>query len=355
MIAAGIAHCWPSSQPTGTAVRCLCIVSLAWMSLCSADRCRAEEAPSQPRLIEVQRIWDRAAHNAFTDLVRFQDKWFCVFREGETHVSPDGALRVLVSEDGKSWQSAALLQVDQADLRDAKITITPSNQLMLSGAAAMPQPAEYRHQSMTWFSDDGTNWSEPHAVADRDFWLWRTTWHEQTAYGVAYRTNHPTERTTRLYRSPDGKNFETLVENLFDEGYPNESSLVFDADGTAHCLLRRDAGTMTGQLGTSQPPYQQWQWQDLGVRIGGPHMIRLPDERLLAAVRLYDGGARTSLCWVDEKNGTIEECLKLPSSGDTSYAGLVFHDGHVWVSYYSAHEAKQTGAKTSIYLAQVAL
>ncbi len=315
----------------------------------------AEPKPSQPELLEVQRIWDQAPHNAFTDLIRFKDKWFCVFREGAAHVSPDGAIRVLMSEDGRSWHSAALLKDERADLRDAKITVTPDSRLMLSGAGAMPQGSDFRHQSMTWFSDDGINWSKAHAVADRDFWLWRTTWHENTAYGVAYRTNHPTDRTTRLYRSDDGKQFETWVDNLFDDGYPNESSLVFAPDGTGYCLLRRDAGEKTGQLGIAQSPYRDWKWLDLGVRIGGPHIIQLPDGRLLAAVRLYDGGARTSLCWVDAEKGTLDECLKLPSAGDTSYAGMLWHDDHLWVSYYSAHEATEVAAKTSIYFAKVAI
>ena len=56
-----------------------------------------ETAPA----VEVRKIWDQAPHNAFTDLVRFKEQWFCVFREGQGHVSPDGALRVLTSRDGE--------------------------------------------------------------------------------------------------------------------------------------------------------------------------------------------------------------------------------------------------------------
>ena len=40
--------------------------------------------------------------------------------------------------------------------------------------------------------------------------------------------------------------------------------------------------------------------------------------------------------------------LELPSGGDTSYPGLVWYDGILWVSYYSSHEGK-----TSIYLAKL--
>jgi hypothetical protein len=53
------------------------------------------EDPGGLQLVESRRIWDKAPHNAFTDLIRFKDRWYCVFREGKGHVSPDGALRVI--------------------------------------------------------------------------------------------------------------------------------------------------------------------------------------------------------------------------------------------------------------------
>ena len=279
--------------------------------------------------------------------MRFKDRWFCVFREGAGHVSPDGALRVITSADGQHWESAALITSPESDLRDAKITITPDGRLMLSGAGALHDKSKHTHQTYAWFSTDGRNWSEKHPIGDPDFWLWRATWHQGKAYGIGYGCGK--DRSVRLYTSNDGRRFDPLVERLFDVGYPNETSLVFDGS-TCYCLLRRDEGPKTGLLGIAQPPYTKWQWKDLGVRIGGPQMLRLHDGRLVAAVRLYDGGAHTSLAWIDPKSGKLDEFLKLPSGGDTSYAGLVEHDALLWVSYYSSHEGK-----TSIYLAKVEL
>jgi hypothetical protein len=304
------------------------------------------ERYEKPQLLEVRMIWDKAPHNAFTDLIRFKGRWFCVFREGKAHVSPDGALRVITSKNGRTWTSAALIVYPGADLRDAKITTAPGGRLMLSGAAALHQPAEIRHQSLVWFSNDGTKWSEPVKIGDPDFWLWRSTWHKGTAYSIGYSTAE--RKLIRLYASRDGARFDTLVENLFDRGYPNETSLEFGNDGLALCLLRRDGQAPSAQLGLSRPPYVDWSWQDLGVRIGGPHLIRLPDGRIVAAVRLHDGGARTALMWLDPDAVKLTEFLRLPSGGDTSYAGLVYHDNHLWVSYYSSHEGK-----AQIYLARV--
>jgi len=298
--------------------------------------------------VEVRKIWDSAPHNAFTDLARFNGQWFCVFREGKAHVSPDGAIRVLASSNGNAWNSAARLTSTNADLRDAKIVITPKNELMLTAAGALHRPATRNHQTFVWFSKDGTNWTAPAPIGDPDMWLWRVTWNEGAAYSVGYDTSG--EFFVRLYGSSDGQTFKTLVPKLFEEGYPNESSIVFEPNKSALCLLRRDGDPATGKLGFAKPPYTAWEWKDVGVKIGGPHMLRLPDGRLVACVRLYDGTVRTSLAWIDRTSGKLAEFQKLPSSGDSSYAGLVWHEGLLWVSYYSSHEGK-----TSIYLAKVKL
>lgn len=308
----------------------------------------ATAADPQLELVSAERIWDAAPHNAFTDLIRYHDRWFCVSREGQSHVSPDGALRVITSTDGDHWESAALITSPDSDLRDAKITITPDGKLMLAGAEALNEPQTHKHQSLVWFSEDGETWSEAHEVGDPDNWLWRITWHNGAAYGFGYKTGTG-ERFLRLYRSEDGQNFDTLIQRVDVEGtYPNETSMVFLPDDTCYCLLRQDGQPNNGCLGTSHPPYTDWTWQKFDTRIGGPHMLRLPDGRLIAAVRLYDQPVRTSLCWIDPDEGSITEALKLPSGGDTSYAGLVWHNDLLWISYYSSHEEK-----TAIYLAQV--
>src|SRR5213593_366934 len=180
----------------------------------------AAAADNKVELLEVRKIWDRAPHNAFTDLVRFKGRWFCVFREGAAHASPDGALRVITSKDGLDWTSAALLARRGADLRDAKITVTPDNRLMLSGAAALHQPAQFKHQSLAWFSKNGRAWSAPVEIGDPNVWLWRVTWHRSTAYSIGYDTL--AEGFVRLYTSKEGSRFESLVPNLLTTASPTK-------------------------------------------------------------------------------------------------------------------------------------
>ncbi|MGC9318444.1 MAG: exo-alpha-sialidase [Armatimonadota bacterium] len=298
-------------------------------------------------LVSVDRIWDEAPHNAFTDLTRYQGRWWCTFREGGDHVSDWGNLRVIMSEDGESWDSAALVELEGFDLRDPKLSVTPDGVLMLLGGCRdWRQDDRGPLTSMSWFSDDGQQWHGPWEIADEDAWLWRVTWHNGMGWGMGYGCGE--DRFVTLYRSRCGRVFETVAPRAYDRGYPNETSLLFLDDDTALCLLRMDGEGATAQLGTASPPFEQWQWQDLGVKLGGPDMIRLPDGRILVGGRLYDDPVRTSVLWLDPEQGTLTDALDLPSGGDTSYPGFVYHDELVWMSYYSSHEER-----TSIYLARL--
>src|SRR5262245_44462648 len=85
----------------------------------------AEPAKHEAKLVEVKKVWDQAPHNAFTDLIRFQDRWYCAFREGAGHAAGAGKVRVLTSADGDKWEAAALLEWPDVDLRDPKLSLTP--------------------------------------------------------------------------------------------------------------------------------------------------------------------------------------------------------------------------------------
>ncbi|MCX5638416.1 MAG: exo-alpha-sialidase, partial [Planctomycetota bacterium] len=192
-------------------------------------------------VISVQKIWDQAPHNAFTDLVRWNDRFYCAFREGAGHVSIDGKIRILESKDADLWQSAGSVELQGYDLRDAHLSVTPQGSLMLLGGAA---PRKQDNQSaptgtFVCFSKDGRTWSNPTIVIKPGRWLWCVTWHNGKAYGVSYAAddNMP---YLELHISSDGINWQSHAARLFGEGYPTEVTLRFDEDETCYALVRRD-------------------------------------------------------------------------------------------------------------------
>jgi len=319
--------------------------------------------PVTVEVVEVRKIWDQGPHNAFTDLVRWHDTFYCAFREGRGHVSTDGRIRILESKDADRWEPAALISLEGYDLRDAHLSVTPDGRLMLLGGAA---PRDKDNQSaptgtFVSFSKDGRQWTEPQIVVQPGRWLWCVTWHEGKAYGVSY-TAGQGDPYLDLLVSDDGIHYKTQVPRLLEQGYPTEVTLRFDSDGTCYAFVRRDRrgdDPSSALLGISRPDYKQWQWKDLGAEFngfGGPNFIQIPGgigsteltEVWLAAGRMHDGGAHTAICYLDVENGVMTRLTKLPSGGDTSYPGMVWHNDMLYVSFYSSHEAK-----TSIYLAKL--
>ena len=306
----------------------------------------AQQEPAAPEIVSLEKIWDAGDHNAFTDLIRFNDVWFCTFREAQGHVKGDGKIRVIKSADGTAWESAALISEEGIDLRDPKTSITPDGRLMIVAGGSVYDGEELKgRRPRVLFSANGADWTAPQPVVGDWDWLWRVTWHDGRAYGVAYNIQAADEWRLTLYASGDGVHFEPVTK-LEVGGQPNETTLRFMPTGEMVALVRREAGNKMGWIGVSRPPYTDWEWNETGHQLGGPNFIVLPDGAIWAGHRSYPGGAKTVLSRMTLNS--LEPALTLPSGGDTSYPGFVWHDGLLWMSYYASHEGK-----TSVYLAKI--
>jgi hypothetical protein len=325
--------------------------ALAFVLLVDFGLAADSPAPLQATLLQCNRIWSEAPHNAFTSLIRWRDRWYCAFREGEGHVSQRGQLRIITSTDGRDWQSAAVLTDPVYDLRDANLSVTPDNKLMMVGGAQISQDSKHPTGTFAAFSDDGTTWTKPELILPVGRWMWGVTWHQGTAWGVSYAA--PDDRgVNSLLKSTDGRRFDVLVKDFFvKDNNPTEARLCFGSDDKCYCLQRCEGKPNHAYLGTANPPYNAWQWRELDRFIGGPNLLQLPNKRWVAAGRIFDANKpKTALMELDVESARVVPILDLPSGGDCSYPGLVWHEGKLWMSYYSSHEGK-----ASIYLATIEL
>ncbi len=316
--------------------------------------------------IPITKVWDKEKHNAFPDLIPFKDYFYIAFREGANHVGNEnnGKVRVIRSKNKKDWETVALFDLDEEDVREARLSVRPDGTLMASVAAGIYKDGKYLTLApYVSFSDkSGTNFSKPEKTTfGNDItpsldWIWRITWHKGIGYGIMYTANYKMvdgkrvrSMIAQLLSTKDGKHYEK-VPGIDVNGSPNESTIRFDKNDKMYVLLRRETDDQMGVLAVSEFPYKTWNYNKLSVRLGGPNFQFLSKDRLIIGTRLHEGTVASTAIHVTDLNGKILKTIKLPSGGDNSYPGLILDKKQLWVAYYSSHEGK-----SMIYLAQIPL
>ncbi len=192
-----------------------------------------------------------------------------------------------------------------------------------------------------------------------DGWLfWRPkTQDGVTFYNAVYWYHHG---RSALIKSTDGIHWQ--IVSIINEGERNdETEIIFLPDGRllATARLEYDESSLEGALGdprgatritVSAPPYITWteRTQSLVTRLDGPYIF-LYHDRVYAVGRYQpdlghsgpltpQGSAlarkRTALYEVREDG--LVHLTDLPSSGDTSYVGLVLDGDTAYASYYTS-------------------
>ncbi len=314
----------------------------------------SQNSPEHDAILSVERIWDRAIHNAFTSLIEFNGKMYCTFRESNGHVSDiNGSIRVIASDDSQNWYSVALISELGVDLRDPELSITPDNKIMLNiaGSVYVGGKLHAMNPKVSFSDSKGRNFSKPKNIElDAEIktgmdWLWRATWHKGKSYGTVYQPSKV--KSVQLVVSTDGINYKYIT--TFDVAGGNETTLRFNDKNEMVAVVRR-GDSKNGSIGISAPPYKLWKWNQLETRLGGPDLIILENDLMLCATREYlpDFSEHTIIVKVTPE-GETTKLLTLPSRGDCSYPGFLIKNNILYVSYYSSHEEK-----TAIYLARIA-
>ena len=333
----------------------------------TASAARAADLP-RVRVTDVRRVFHNGEHNAFTDLVKFRNRFYLAFRScPDGHgVHPTSSIIVLSSPDARSWKQVYRFHVPQRDTRDPHFLVFRGKLFVYtgtwySGKTSLP-PSKYdlnQHLGYAAWSSDGTTWHGP-TMLEGTFghYIWRAAAFRGKAYlcgrrkiGFAIPLRGEPRRTKSLMlESDDGLIWRKRA--VFQEIDGDETAFLFESDGSILGVGRR--GGRPAQLLRSKPPYSQWRRTDLDRYIGGPLLVRWGDHYLVGGREIVAGrGATTSLYWLVDD--ALDKLAELPSGGDCSYPGFVALDDHrAIVSWYSSHEKDDQGHPiTAIYLANL--
>lgn len=313
--------------------------------------CRKSEnsAPASAETADYYKIWDKGKHNAFTDLIEYKSVMYCAFREGDSHTSYDGILRIIKSKDGVNWTDIGAAVIDSLDLRDPKFYVDKNGDLNLSGYA---RNTKNRGYNFAWKFNNGVI-SKPHNLSVDDYWLWRYTKFGNTNYSIGYlHTKASNMARLYLFLSSDSgyAKYQVLASDQFNKGCPSEASLAIGKDSVAYVSLRDDCANGS-YIGRSKYPFSKWEWIKLKFPVRGPCIVILPSGKLALAAGSMDDYNQTYLAILDPaRNCQLESLTALPSAGDTGYPGLVIKNNMLWISYYS-----YDNGKTRIFIKKIKL
>ncbi len=327
----------------------------------------AEDAP-KVRVSNIRRVFHNGEHNAFTDLVRFREKFYLTFRScPDGHmVHPTASVIILVSDDAKEWKQVHRFRVAKRDTRDPHFLVFKEKLFVYtgtwySGEKTIPR-SEYdlnKHLGYAAWSEDGVKWNSP-IMLEGTFghYIWRAN----TFCGKAYlcgRRKIEFDAAPRgegravqsaMLESEDGLIWR--MRSIFQPSRGDETAFQFEADGSILAIGRQ--GSDKAQILRSKPPYTKWDRRFLDRYIGGPLLVRWGDRYLVGGRKSVGGkGPKTSMYWLN--GDQLIEFAELPSGGDTSYPGFIaFDDRRAIMSWYSSHEKDDKGKTiTAIYMADL--
>ena len=333
---------------------------------------RADEPPrvEAPRVTarNVRRVFHNGEHNAFTDLVRFRDRFYLVFRScPDGHmVHPTASIIILASNDARDWKQVHRFRVPKRDTRDPHFLVF-RNKLFVytgtwySGEKSIPRD-QYDlnlHLGFAVWSDDGNVWHGP-TMLEGTFghYIWRAAAQGDKAYLCGRRKigfavvprGEPRTVESIMLESDDGLIWRKRA--TFQEIDGDETAFCFEPDRSIVAVGRR--GGKPAQLLRSKPPYTTWERKSFDRYIGGPLLAKWGTRYVVGGRKMMSGrGPKLSLYWLVDDS--LREFAELPSGGDCSYPGFVaLDDTHALVSWYSSHEKDASGKTiTAIYMADL--
>ncbi len=314
----------------------------------------------------IRRVFHNGQHNAFTDLIRWQGKFWLTFRScPDGHmVHPTSSILVLSSDDTKQWKQQHRFSVPKRDTRDPHFLAFQGKLFVYtgtwySGDTTLPRD-QYdlnKHLGFAVWTTDGKSWHGPRQLEGTyGHYIWRAAAHNDKAYlcGRRNRDHAQVSGERDLVQSAMLQSDDGLIwrfHSFFQENRGDEVAAVFEGDGSLLAIGR--CGRRPAQLIQSKPPYAEWTRQDLTEYVGGPLLARWGDRWLVGGRRNTDNGAKTWLYWLVD--GKLHPLAELPSGGDNSYPGFVeLSPTRAVVSWYSSHEKDADGAAmTAIYMADL--
>ena len=298
-------------------------------------------------------------HHSNTDLIHWRDYFYLVHAVSPFHFASTGCQLVLRrSVDAHTWETLATFRSPGEDIRDPKLAVIEDRLYIYALVNGSFDPEPYT-TVYTFSQDGGVNWS-PLAHLEHEGWLfWKPkTFDGHKWYAAAYWHDHG---KSALYSTMDGVHWQ-FVATIYDQGHRNdETDIEFLPDGCVFATARLEGDFKEGGysmffghpnggtlIASSHPPYTAFEPLTISpvTRLDGPALFsyagrifavgRFQPELRQPFTRQGSVVARKRTAIFEVKADCLVWLSDVPSAGDTAYAGVALHDGHLYFSYYTS-------------------
>ena len=316
--------------------------------------------------METWTVADDGQHNAFTDLLFWHEQYWLVYVSSPSHFASNKSRLVLSrSSDAHHWQEVRKFDGAGQDIRDPKFGIVHDQLFLYALLNQSFDPEPYK--TIVTHSQNGLDWTPFEDVMPDGWLLGRpATVNGSTWFAPAHRTD---EGSAVLLRSTDGLNW--VIHSAIFKGKverADETALLFSKGADMLAVTRLEEGSSifgsdhaVTLISTASPPYTTWieTARSSATRLDGPILFSAHDQIYAVGRRQPCPGARsgirdrfrkmidkkkqgsvfsqkrTALFQVGKNGSGLTFLSDLPSSGDTSYAGVVVQDEKAFISYYT--------------------
>ena len=275
---------------------------------CDGNRGPVDKAAGAPetRVTNIRRAFHNGEHNAFTDMVRFRDRFYLSFRScPDGHfVHPTSSMIVLESDDAQTWRPVHRFSVPKRDVRDGHFLILKDRLFVYTGtwycgdsSAETDRGREHapemnRQLGYAVVTADGRTWSDPIMLEGTyGHFIWRAAEYNGVAYLCGRRKREFVElleddrsaHESAMLESDDGLIWRKRA--LFQTTHGNETAFLFEPDGSVLAVCRSTLDN--SQLCRSKPPYTEWTRTDLHRFIGGPLLVKWGARYLVGGRKIF--------------------------------------------------------------------
>lgn len=300
-------------------------------------------------------IWivvEDGQHNAFTDLIHWREHFWLAYISSPSHfANKRSRVVILRSTDARHWQKIAQFSGNGEDIRDPKLAEIKDRLFLYALLNKKFEPAPYR--TVAAHSTDGIQWS-PLIDVPPTGWLLRRplTADHKTWFAPAH---HIMNSAAALLASTDGISWN--IHGAIHTGeQADETAIQLIEGGRMLAVTRLEAGggifghPNAGTLiSYADAPYKVWTHlaQSAITRLDGPLLFSHHGKVFAAGRRqVHVGGPfhwqgsaigkyRCALFRVHTDNRGLVHLTDLPSSGDTSYPGVVILNDQLFISFYT--------------------